>query len=53
MSTSEDKIAKTIAFVKEKLADAEGGHDWFHIERVYKNAILISKSEHVDALVVK
>tara|TARA_R110000868_G_scaffold411572_1_gene705431 strand:- start:1650 stop:2303 length:654 start_codon:yes stop_codon:yes gene_type:complete len=52
MSTSEDKIAKTIAFVKEKLADAEGGHDWFHIERVYKNAILISKSEHVDALVV-
>ena len=52
MSTSEDKIAKTIAFVKEKLDDAEGGHDWFHIERVYKNAILISKSEHVDALVV-
>ena len=38
-------IIKTIAFVKEKLNDAEGGHDWFHIERVFKNAVLISKNE--------
>jgi uncharacterized protein len=35
-------IHKTIQFVKEKLNDAEGGHDWFHIERVYKNALLIA-----------
>ncbi len=35
-------INKTIAFVKEKLSNAEGGHDWFHIERVYKNALLIA-----------
>jgi uncharacterized protein len=34
--TNPDLIAKTILFVKEKLNDAEGGHDWFHIERVYK-----------------
>ena len=53
MSTSEDKIAKTIAFVKEKLADAEGGHDWFHIERVYKNSLLISKNENVDVFIVQ
>lgn len=46
-------IQKTIAFVKETLADAEGGHDWFHIERVYKNALLIAKTEQVDTLVVK
>ncbi|WP_445954968.1 HD domain-containing protein [Yeosuana sp.] len=52
MSTSEDKIVKTIAFVKEQLADAEGGHDWFHIERVYNNAKLISKTENVDVFVV-
>ena len=26
-------------FVKETLEGAEGGHDWFHIERVYKNAL--------------
>ena len=45
-------IENTIDFVKETLKDAEGGHDWFHIERVYKNAVLISKDESVDAFVV-
>ena len=38
-------IKNTIAFVKVQLENAESGHDWFHIERVYKNAILISKNE--------
>ena len=46
-------IDKTIAFVKEKLDNAEGGHDWFHIERVYKNSILIAKEEDCDIMVVK
>jgi uncharacterized protein len=46
-------IDKTIAFVKEKLDNAEGGHDWFHIERVYKNSILIAKEEDCDLTVVK
>ncbi|MCV2485579.1 HD domain-containing protein [Flavobacterium sp. SH_e] len=46
-------IIKTIAFVKEKLNDAEGGHDWFHIERVYKNAILIAKETKCDLTVVQ
>ena len=46
-------IDKTIAFVKEKLAGAEGGHDWFHIERVYKNALLIAKEEDCDVAVVQ
>ncbi|WP_303316457.1 HD domain-containing protein [Flavivirga abyssicola] len=50
--TSEDIIQKTTAFVKEQLANAEGGHDWFHIERVYKNALLISRSENVDPFIV-
>ena len=45
-------IENTIGFVKETLKDAEGGHDWFHIERVYKNAVLISKDESVDPFVV-
>jgi len=48
-----DLINKTIAFVKEKLNDAEGGHDWFHIERVYKNALLIAKDTDCDLLVVQ
>lgn len=46
-------IEKTIQFVKETLENAEGGHDWFHIERVYKNSCLIAESEDCDLLVVK
>ncbi|QXP73039.1 HD domain-containing protein [Tenacibaculum sp. AHE15PA] len=42
----------TIVFVKETLKGAEGGHDWFHIERVYKNALLIAKDEDVDEFIV-
>lgn len=45
-------IEATKTFVKTTLKDAEGGHDWFHIERVYNNALLISKGETVDELVV-
>jgi uncharacterized protein len=48
-----DLISKTILFVKAKLENAEGGHDWFHIERVFKNAVLISKNEVCDATVVQ
>lgn len=44
---------KTILFVKSKLEQAEGGHDWFHIERVYKNALLIAQEEACDLTVVK
>lgn len=52
--TTEEKVYvdRTITFVKEELADAEGGHDWFHIERVYRNALLISESENVNVFVV-
>ena len=48
-----DLINNTILFVKQKLENAEGGHDWFHIERVYKNALLIADGEDCDTMVVK
>lgn len=48
-----DIVHKTILFVQEKLENAEGGHDWFHIERVYKNALLIAENEVCDVNVVK
>lgn len=38
-------IEKTISFVKHTLENAEGGHDWFHIQRVFKNAMFIAKDE--------
>ncbi len=47
-----DLIEATKTFVKETLKGAEGGHDWFHVERVYKNALLIAKGETVNHLVV-
>ena len=46
-------IDKTILFVKEQLKNAEGGHDWFHIERVYRNSILIAKNEQCNLEIVK
>ena len=52
MNTSEDIIQRTKDFVKLELQNAEGGHDWFHTQRVFNNATLISKTETVDGLVV-
>jgi len=52
MSYSET-VNKTILFVKEKLENAEGGHDWFHIERVYKNALSIADGEVCNTDIVK
>lgn len=46
-------IDKTILFVKQQLQNAEGGHDWFHIERVYKNALLIAENETCNLEIVK
>ena len=45
-------VGKTIAFVRETLKEAEGGHDWFHIQRVYLNSEQIARGEDVDILVV-
>ena len=50
--TENQIIEATTSFVKERLINAEGGHDWFHIERVYNNAVLIAKTEQVDAFIV-
>lgn len=50
---SQNLINDTIAFVKNELENAEGGHDWFHIERVHKNAVLIANGENCDILIVQ
>ncbi|CAM1370790.1 Phosphohydrolase [Tenacibaculum soleae] len=49
---TQQTIKNTIVFVKKTLQGAEGGHDWFHIERVYKNALLIAEDENVDNFIV-
>ncbi|MDN5202082.1 HD domain-containing protein [Fulvivirgaceae bacterium BMA10] len=49
----EDIIQKTIAFVREELSEAEGGHDWWHIKRVWKTSQQMAQKENVDVLVVE
>ena len=49
MLTSVAEIAKN---VKEILSEAEGGHDWYHIERVWKNALNIHQHEKKGDLYV-
>ena len=46
-------LENTQKFVKKRLENTESGHDWFHIERVYKNALLIAKEETCNTEVVQ
>lgn len=46
-------IEQTVNFVKSHLYDAEAGHDWFHVERVWKNAKLILQTEEANREVVE
>lgn len=48
-----DYIDRTAAFVKKSLQDAESGHDWWHTERVWKNAMLLLRSESANHLIVE
>ncbi|SFN13085.1 uncharacterized protein SAMN05421741_101235 [Paenimyroides ummariense] len=45
-------IDQTINFVKKELEGAETGHDWFHIQRVYNNALNLLKTEEANEQVV-
>ncbi|MHA3046737.1 HD domain-containing protein [Riemerella anatipestifer] len=46
-------IDNTERFVKDKLAGAEAGHDWFHIERVWKlSQKILSTEKEADEEVV-
>jgi uncharacterized protein len=46
-------IDKTAAFVRQTLENAEGGHDWWHIHRVWTNAKRIAQTEQCDLLIVE
>jgi uncharacterized protein len=46
-------IHKTIGLVKEKLEGTESGHDWFHIERVWKLSLKIQEKEGGDKLIIE
>lgn len=46
-------LERTIEFVKETLQDAEGGHDWFHIERVFNTSNMLLQHEKANVLTVQ
>lgn len=48
-----DIIKQTIVFVKNTLTNAEGGHDWWHIYRVWQNAKHINKIEKGNRFIVE
>jgi uncharacterized protein len=49
----DETIQKTTAYVKAELANAEGGHDWWHIYRVWRTAKGMILKEECDGLVVE
>lgn len=46
-------LLKTEAFIREKLAGDSSGHDWWHIDRVRRNAVHIARDEGADLYVVE
>ena len=54
MSPAEQTVIdQTVVHVKKELADAEGGHDWWHILRVWTMSKRIAHSESVNSFVVQ
>jgi uncharacterized protein len=49
----EKLIHRTECFVRDTLCNAEGGHDWWHIYRVWRTSLKIAKTESADLLIVQ
>lgn len=49
----EQIISATIAYAKEALSGEGSGHDWFHVERVWKMAKRLAEKEHADLFIVE
>lgn len=45
-------IETTEEFVKNQMAEDSTGHDWFHVDRVRKNAVLIAEREQQGNLFI-
>jgi uncharacterized protein len=51
--TQEDILQKTAEYIKQEFSNDSSGHDWWHIYRVWKNAITICKHENADSFIVQ
>jgi len=50
---NEQIIAQTAEHIRLKLEGEGSGHDWWHVYRVWKNAIHIGKQEKADLFVIE
>jgi len=48
-----DILQKTADYIKQEFSGDSSGHDWWHIYRVWKNAITICEHERADSFVVQ
>jgi len=46
-------IDQTAEHIRRKLSGEGSGHDWWHVYRVWKNALSIGRLEHADMFVVE
>jgi uncharacterized protein len=46
-------IQKTAEYIKQEFSDDSSGHDWWHIYRVWKNALAICEREKADLFIVQ
>lgn len=53
VSNEKEILAKTEAFVREKLKGEGSGHDWWHIHRVRNTALAIAREEKADLFIVE
>jgi uncharacterized protein len=53
MSLHQEIVVRVAAEVKSRFTGEGSGHDWFHIERVWKNAKHIGATEQADMFVVE
>src|SRR5262245_34671374 len=49
----QDIIQKSADYMKHEFSDDSSGHDWWHIYRVWKNAMLICTHEEGDSFIVQ
>lgn len=51
--TQSDIIAATAQWVEAKMSGEATGHDWWHVQRVWKNAVKICKTEGGNLFVIE
>ena len=46
-------LQQTAAYIKQEFSNDSSGHDWWHIYRVWKNAITLCEHEGADTFIVQ